>query len=100
MVTQMEIAQRLGLDVSTVNKVLNKAPRASFKKETVKAIFKMVKDLGYKPHSASKGQMRTILEGLFPSTQPDISLAVMRGLAPAEVARIKRMLYGEPDFKL
>lgn len=47
MVTQGEIARRLGLDVSSVNKILNKRPGPVFKKDTIKKVFKTARDLGY-----------------------------------------------------
>jgi DNA-binding LacI/PurR family transcriptional regulator len=98
--TQVDIAAALGIDTSSVNKILNKVRGSVFRPETIKRVFAKAKELGYKQSGASKGQMRRTLEELFPSAQTNISLAVLRGLAPAEVARIKRMLYGEPDFKL
>jgi transcriptional regulator with XRE-family HTH domain len=47
MVTQAEIARRAGLDVSSVNKILNKRPGPVFRKETIRKVFKLAKDLGY-----------------------------------------------------
>jgi transcriptional regulator with XRE-family HTH domain len=47
MVTQGEIARRLGLDVSSVNKILNKRPGPVFRKDTIKKVFKTARDLGY-----------------------------------------------------
>jgi len=47
MVTQAEIARRLGLDVSSVNKILNKRPGALFRKDTIRKVFKLAKALGY-----------------------------------------------------
>ena len=47
MVTQGEIARRLGLDVSSVNKILNKRPGPVFRKETIKKVFRTARDLGY-----------------------------------------------------
>jgi transcriptional regulator with XRE-family HTH domain len=45
--TQGQIARRLCLDVSTVNKILNRRSGPVFKKETIKRVFKVAKDLGY-----------------------------------------------------
>jgi hypothetical protein len=36
MVTQVEIARTLGVDISTVNKILNRTPGYKFRKETIK----------------------------------------------------------------
>lgn len=47
MVTQVEIARRVGLDVSSVNKILNRRQGPVFRKETIKRVFKVAKDLGY-----------------------------------------------------
>lgn len=47
MVTQGEIARRLGLDVSSVNKILNKRAGPVFRKDTIRKVFKTAKELGY-----------------------------------------------------
>ncbi len=47
MVTQVEIAHRVGLDVSSVNKILNRRSGPVFRKETIKKVFKIAKDMGY-----------------------------------------------------
>ena len=47
MVTQGEIARRLGLDVSSVNKILNKRPGPVFRKDTIKKVFRTARELGY-----------------------------------------------------
>ena len=47
MVTQVEIARRVGLDVSSVNKILNKRQGPVFRKETIRKVFRIAKDLGY-----------------------------------------------------
>jgi hypothetical protein len=47
MVTQVELARTLGLDVSTVNKILNRRPGFRFRKETIRQVFQMAKRLGY-----------------------------------------------------
>lgn len=47
MVTQVEIARRVGLDVSSVNKILNRRQGPVFRKETVKKVFKLARQLGY-----------------------------------------------------
>ncbi len=45
--TQVEIARRVGLDVSTVNKILNRRQGPVFKKTTIQKVFKVAKKLGY-----------------------------------------------------
>ena len=47
MITQGEIARRLGLDVSSVNKILNKRAGPVFRKDTIKKVFKTARELGY-----------------------------------------------------
>jgi transcriptional regulator with XRE-family HTH domain len=47
MVTQVEIARRVGLDVSSVNKILNQRKGPVFRKETVRKVFKIARDMGY-----------------------------------------------------
>jgi len=45
--TQVEIARRAGLDVSSVNKILNRRPGPVFKKATVDKVFRLAKKMGY-----------------------------------------------------
>lgn len=47
MVTQIEIARRVGLDVSSVNKILNRRAGPVFRKDTIKKVFKVARELGY-----------------------------------------------------
>lgn len=47
MVTQVEIARKVGLDVSSVNKILNRRAGPVFRKETIRKVFKVARDLGY-----------------------------------------------------
>ncbi len=46
-VTQLDIARRVNLDVSSVNKILNRRPGPVFKKETIKQVLKAARELGY-----------------------------------------------------
>lgn len=46
-ITQVRIAKRLGLDVSSVNKILNRCAGPVFKKETIKKVFQIAKEMGY-----------------------------------------------------
>jgi len=45
--TQVEIARRVGLDVSSVNKILNRRPGPVFKQATIDRVFRVAKQLGY-----------------------------------------------------
>lgn len=47
MVTQVEIARRVGLDVSSVNKILNRRQGPVFRRETIKKVFKFAREMGY-----------------------------------------------------
>ena len=47
MITQVELARTLGLDVSTVNKILNRRPGMRFRKETVRQVFQTAKSMGF-----------------------------------------------------
>jgi len=46
-VTQLDIARRVNLDVSSVNKILNRRPGPVFKKDTIRQVFKVARELGY-----------------------------------------------------
>jgi transcriptional regulator with XRE-family HTH domain len=45
--TQVEIARQVGLDVSSVNKILNRRSGAVFKQATVEKVFRVAKRLGF-----------------------------------------------------
>ena len=49
MVTQVQIAREVGLDVSSVNKILNRMPGPVFKDCTIKAVRRTARRLGWKP---------------------------------------------------
>jgi len=46
-VTQAEIARLAGIDVSTVNKILNRVQGPIFRKETVRKVFQIARKLGF-----------------------------------------------------
>src|SRR5215831_10791620 len=46
--TQVEIARQVGLDVSSVNKILNRRSGPVFKKATVEKVFRVAKRLGFR----------------------------------------------------
>ena len=64
--TQVEIAKRLSLDVSTVNKILHAVPGPKWREETVKAVFdtahKIGYDLGQMKHRHSRSHPRISLD--------------------------------------
>lgn len=45
--TQRDIARRLSLDVSTVNKILRNAPGPAFNKDTARRVWAVARELGY-----------------------------------------------------
>ena len=47
MITQTEIARSTGLDVTTINKVLNRKTGPNFRKKTIEKVFQSARDLGY-----------------------------------------------------
>lgn len=47
MVTQQEIARRVGLDVSSVNKILNQRVGPRFRKDTVARVLRTARELGF-----------------------------------------------------
>src|SRR5882672_3654833 len=47
MVTQTQLARTLGIDVSTVNKILNRTPGYRFRNDTILRVFRMAKSLGF-----------------------------------------------------
>ncbi len=47
MITQVEIARRIGIDVSSVNKILNRRQGPVFRKETIRKVFKIARQMGY-----------------------------------------------------
>jgi hypothetical protein len=96
MVTQVEIAQHCGLDISSCNKILNKAPGPVFKKETVAMVFRVARQLGYRMERPTKGWALAILRELFPDGSiSDEAIARDRNLEPRRVREIRKVLYGE-----
>jgi len=47
MVTQVKIARRVGIDISSVNKILNRRSGPVFRKETVQKVFRIAREMGY-----------------------------------------------------
>jgi len=46
-VTQLQIAKRVGIHVSSVCKILNRAPGQVFHKKTIREVMKVARELGY-----------------------------------------------------
>lgn len=47
MTTQADIARRMGVSVSTVNKILNRKLLGRFREDTVRRVWQLARDLGY-----------------------------------------------------
>jgi hypothetical protein len=58
---QIDIARRVGLDVSSVNKILNKTPGPVFHKDTIQKVFLVAEAMGYDVKSTRIGRCRRIL---------------------------------------
>jgi hypothetical protein len=93
MVTQVELARTLGLDVSTVNKILNRRPGLRFRKETIRQVFQMAKSLGFDfnrikhPHRRRhpRAESHVPSQVLIYSTSGDLleqGAAIIRDLSP------------------
>ena len=94
MVTQQQIAETLGLDVSSVNKILNGVRGPKFRDKTIRRVFSTARLLGYSlTDRRGKGVLRATLEHLFQEDIANDILAASRGVTLTEVVRIKRMLY-------
>lgn len=100
MSTQQEVADRVGLHVSSINKILNRVEGPVFRRETIRLVFSTARKLKYNFSRASKGELRRTLCDLFPKRSATVALVVLRGCSGEEVDRIRRMLYGEPEFSL
>ncbi len=92
-VTQVEIAKIVGLDTSSVNKILNKVEGPSFRPETIETVFSVAKSMGYNFRRATKATLRVAMERLFPVDVSNVVLSVNRTVSVDEVVQIKKMLY-------
>jgi DNA-binding LacI/PurR family transcriptional regulator len=91
--TQVDIAREVGLDVSSVNKILNQKAGPKFKKATVKKVLSAAKRLGYNFSRASKGRVTQLLAKHFPKDVKSETLAIARGVSVTEVLEIKSTIY-------
>lgn len=92
MVTQADIARKVGLDVSSVNKILNQIPGAVFHTRTKQAVFRTARELGYRFSTTSRGAMLRVLREVFPCSMTAETLASVRNMSVARVTEIKRMI--------
>lgn len=90
MVTQWEVARACGLDVSSVNKILNRRVGPKFRKETVRLVFKVAKQLGYRFSATSRGALLRMFKELFHEALPDAHYASLLQLPEERVRAIRR----------
>jgi transcriptional regulator with XRE-family HTH domain len=95
MITQVDIAREVGVDVSSVNKILNRVRGPVFRKETIRKVFSVAHERGYNFNRAGKGAFRRILEDLFPYDVNEDELMYTRNVDVKTLKRIKRLLYGK-----
>lgn len=98
--TQVEIARRAGLDVSTCNKILNRVEGPVFKKETIKKVFAIARELHYNLERRNKHfykrrteRLEAILRKIFPASESAESVAQRHGLDLQLSREIKDALY-------
>lgn len=100
MVTQSDIARRVGIDVSTVSKILSKTRGPVFRPDTIAAVFKVARDMGYNiarptKHSLQRrlDELETYLRALVPKDLANTALARDLGIHAHAVERLKELLY-------
>ena len=96
MVTQVEIARIAGLDVSSVNKILNRVNGPVFKKETVARVFRIAKKLGYPTRRPNKWFYVDVVSDIFTQDVKNEFLAAATGLTVERVVEIRTMLKRTP----
>jgi DNA-binding phage protein len=80
-VTQVEIAERVGLDVSSVNKILNESPGPVFKKETIARVLKTATEMGYDFLRPTKSNYIAALREVVPLDGDEKQVAKRLGLS-------------------
>ncbi len=99
MVTQVEVARRVGLDVSSVNKILNRCVGPVFRKETIRLVFKTAKEMGYNLHRPNKHFFINVVAEIFTQDMKDEFFAAMLGMTVERVKEIKAVLARTPHRK-
>ena len=90
--TQVDIARAIGIDVSSVNKILNRRKGPKFKAETVSRVFLVAKQMGYDFKKPSKGALLALMREVLPSDLTDKSIADLRNLSLSQVRRFRALL--------
>ncbi len=93
-VTQTDVAKRVGMDVSSVNKILNRKPGAIFRKETIDHVFKTAKEMGYNFDRMIKGNVIRDLKDLVPANMSPTELRVhFHQLSDKQLLQIQKRIY-------
>lgn len=90
--TQQDIAMALGLDVSSVNKILSRKRGPKFRARTVADVFAAAKRMDYDFGKPRKGELVAFMREMLPYDQSDRSIAEMRQMSIAKVRRFRAML--------
>lgn len=94
--TQADVARLIGVDVSTVNKILNRKPGPKFRKSTIHNVYKAARAVGYDVSRACKGrleqqhaEMKLALKKLVWGIEKDPAVlgSLQASLGPDEIAR-------------
>lgn len=81
--TQVQIADEVGLDVSSVNKILNMVPGPKFHRDTIKAVRAAARRLGYRRKCAGCRQE------LFPSITPTFTFESAKTICPSCIEAVQ-----------
>jgi hypothetical protein len=90
MVTQSDVARVCGLDVSSVNKILNEVRGPVFKKSTIKAVWQTARRLGYVPSATGKTAVRRLVVELLDKHRDDCDACRRAAAAIGYVPKDKR----------
>lgn len=93
-VRQCDIAERVGLDVSSVNKILNFVEGPVFKKETRAQVLRVAKELGYDFNRPTRSRLLAALKELVPLDVQDDDLALRLKVTVERVDKLKTLIYG------
>lgn len=90
--TQVDIAKACGLDVSSVNKILNDRRGPVFEKSTIQYVKETARKMGYKHPSTSKRHLLAILRYVFPDHLSAAELAAARGLPADYIETVRKFI--------
>lgn len=92
-VTQAEVAKKVGLDVSTVNKILNRVPGPSFAEATVKRVFKAAREMGWRLKWTGKYQLKDLVQQLSGALKEALPLIeASRHMSVERIEKLKELL--------